>query len=330
VVVFAFVPHLLTGSPLGAYLLQTALNVGFAGGIAATLWRALSRRGVRLSRVDAVLLFGFAIVSAYSAISLINGQVNIGLGFAIAVGLDYLDRGRGETAGVAFSLAALVKVFPAVLGLWLLRRRARRGTAIAVALGVSGLIAGLLALGPEVTATYLTDVLTGRYDGFDGAPEPTETRDGAQRQIAALFGLGPPLLTPLAALVLAPILGYLYLDVGTDDQRQATALGTILVVLLFLPLQRLYMVLFVFPLVVLLYRLPSGRARMLLLGGTLVSFARIDFAVLEAVLTALPLDGIERPVLSACERLFEVVLPPTLGMWLLLGACVLIHYDTGS
>jgi len=327
VVIFAFVPHALTGSPAGAYLLQTALNVCFAAGIAAVLWRALTRRGVALSRPDAVLLFGFALVSAYSSISLINGQVNIGLGFAIALGLDALDRNRGDLAGVAFALAALVKVFPAVLGLWLLRRRAHRGVVLAVAVGLTGLLAGLLALGPDVTTTYLTDVLTGRYDGFDGAPDPTQTRGGAQRQIAALLGIGPPYVTPAAALSLAPVLGYLYLDVGTGRQRQATALGTILVTLLFLPLQRLYMVLFVFPLVVLLYRLPGGRSRTLLLGGTLVSFLRIDFSIVEDALATLPLGGLEAPLVATVEGLFEVVLPPTLGMWLLLGACVLIHYD---
>jgi len=327
VVVFAFVPHALTGSPAGAYLLQTALNVCSAAGIAALLWRALARRGCSLSRLDAVLLFGFALVSGYSSISLVNGQVNIGLAFAIALGLDALDRSRDRLAGGAFAVAALVKVFPAALGLWLLRRRAYRGVAVAIALGAAGLLVGLLALGPDVTATYLTDVLTGRHDSFDGAPDPTQTRGGAQRQVAALFGLGPPYVTPLAALVLAPVLGSLYLDIETARQRQATVLGTLLATLLFLPLQRLYLVLFVFPLVVLLYQLPGGRARTLLLAGTLVSFARTQSSVVEGALTALPLGGLEAPLVAAVERLFAVVLPPTLGMWLLLGACVLIHYD---
>ncbi|MFT4945570.1 MAG: hypothetical protein ACI9K3_001519, partial [Halovenus sp.] len=122
-------------------------------------------------------------------------------------------------------------------------------------------------------------------------------------------------------------LGYLYLDVETDTQQWATVLGTILVTLLFLPLQRLYMVLFVFPLVVLLYRLPGGRSRLLLLGGALVSFTRVEFSIVEATLRALPLGGVEGPLVAVLERGFEVVLPPTLGMWLLLGACVLVHYE---
>jgi hypothetical protein len=327
VVIFVFVPHVLTRSPAGAYLVQTVLNVCFAAGIVAVLWRALTRRGVSLSRRDAALLFGFALLSTYSNISLINGQVNIGLGFAVAAGLDALDRNRDSVAGIAFALAALVKVFPAVLGLWLLRRRSYRGVVLATAVGVTGLLVGLLALGPDVTETYLTDVLTGRYDGFDGAPDPGQTRGGAQRQVAALLGLGPPHLTPLAALVLAPAVGYLYLDTGTDRQQQATVLGTILATLLFLPLQRLYMMLFIFPLVVLLYRLSPGRARTLLLGGTLVSLVRVEFELVESALTALAPGGLADPLLSAVEGLFAIVLPPTLGLWLLLGACVLVHYE---
>ncbi len=329
VVVFGFVPHALTGSPAGAYLLQTALNVCFAAGIAAVLWRALVRRGRSLSGLDAALLFGFALVSGYSSISLVNGQVNIGLALALSVGLDALERNRERLAGAAFALAALVKVFPAALGLWLLRRRAYRGVALAVAVGATGLLAGLFALGPEVTATYLTDVLTGRHDSFDGAPDPTQTRGGAQRQVAALSGLGPPYVAPVAGLVLAPVLCYLYLDIETARQQQATALGTILVVLLFLPLQRLYMVLFVFPLVVLLYQLPGGRARRLLVVGAVVSFARTQSSVVTGALRALPLGSLEELLVTAVEGAFAVVLPPTVGMWLLLGACVLIHYDAG-
>lgn len=328
VVIFAFVPHALFGSPGIAFAIQTVLNGIFAAGIAVLLWRALSRRGFSLTRLDALLFVGFASASAYSAITVINGQVNIWLAFALAVGLDSLDRNRHTAAGLAFAAAALVKVFPAVLGLWLLRVRAYRGVISALALGVGGLLAGLLALGPELTITYLTEVLTGRYDGFDGAPDPTQTRGGAQRQVAALFGLGGPYVTVLAGAILTPILGYLYLDVGTDLQRQSAVLGTILVTLLFFPLQRLYMVLAIFPLVILLYQLPSGRSRTLLLVGAVVSFLRIDYPVVEMVVSSTPvLDTFEATLLAIAEPFFQVILPPTLGMWLLLVACVFVQYD---
>ncbi len=326
VVVFAFVPYALLGSPELAYTVQTALNGALAVGIAALLWRALLRRNISLELVDKLLLVAFVFVSAHSAITVINGQVNIWLAFAIAVGLDALDRERATLAGFAFATAALVKVFPAVLGLWLLRTRALRGVASAIGLGVAGLLVGLLALGPDVSLTYFTEVLTGRYDGFDGAPDPTQTRDGAQRQVAAILGIGPPYVTPIAAAILAPILGYLYLDIETDTQQQAAVLGTLLITLLFFPLQRLYMVLFVFPLLVLLYTLPAGRPRTVLVAGTLVSFLRIDFPLVEMAISSVPVpETIEAVLLSAAESFFQIVLPPTLGLWLMLAGCVLVH-----
>lgn len=329
VVIFAFVPHALFGSPAIAYVIQTVLNGVFAVGIAVLLWRALSRRGVSLARLDALLFVGFAFASAYSAITVINGQVNIWLAFALAVGLDAIDRNRHTAAGLAFAAAALVKVFPAVLGLWLLRVRAYRGVVAALAFGVAGLLVGLLALGPDLTTTYFTEVLTGRYDGFDGAPDPTQTRGGAQRQVAALFGLGGAYVTVLAGAILAPILGYLYLDVETDVQRQGAVLGTILVTLLFFPLQRLYMVLAIFPLVILLYQLSPGRSRTLLLVGAVVSFLRIDYSIVEMAVSSIPVpDTLEATLLALAEPFFQVILPPTLGMWLLLAACVFVQYDS--
>lgn len=328
IVTAVFVPHALLGTSLASFAIQTALNVAFGIGIAVVLWRALSRRGVSLTRVDAALLAGFTLLSAYSAITVVNGQVTLWLAFAFAVGFDALERNRESLAGVAFAGAALVKVFPAAIGLWLVRRRVGRGVAAALATGIAGVLLGLFLFGPDVTVTYFTEVLTGRYEGFDGAPEPTQTRDGVQRQIATIFGLGAPYLTPLAFLVLAPVVLVLYRDVGTDERRQAAILGTILATLLFFPLQRLYMSLFIYPLVVLLYRLPPGRPRTVLLVGSIVSFLRIDYGLVEVTVDILPVPSfLEAGLLAALEWGFQVVLPPTLGMWLLLAGCVLVHYE---
>ena len=328
IVIVAFVPHALLGTALASFAIQTLLNVGFAVGIAAVLWRALSRREIALTRVDGTLLVGFALLSAYSAITVVNGQVTLGLAFAFALGFDALERNREALAGVAFASAALVKVFPAAIGLWLLRRRATRGIVAAVLTGVGGLVLGLLFLDPEFTVTYFTEVLTGRYEGFDGAPEPTETRDGLQRQLATLFGLSPPYLTPLSFVLLAPVVLFLYRDVDTDRRRQAAILGTILAVLLFFPLQRLYMSLLIYPLVVLLFVLPAGRPRTVILVGSLVSFLRIDYAFVEMIVEVVSLPAsFEAGVLAPLEWGFQFVLPPTLGMWLLLAGCLLVHYE---
>jgi hypothetical protein len=331
IVILLFVPHALVDSALAAYAIQFLLNVACGIGSTVIVARALQRRGLTLGRIDWALLVAFVLVSAHSAITLANGQVTIPLGFAIALGLDALDRNRDAAAGTAFATAALVKVFPAAIGLWLLRRRAWRGVAAAIATGLGGLALGALILGPEVTVTYVQDVLLGRLEGetYDGAPAPDQSVGGAQRQLAALTGLGSSVLGIAAVLVVAPVLVALYRRVDTDARRQAAVLGTILCILLAIPLQRLYMLLFAFPLLVLLYTLPSSRARTVLILGALVSFVRVSYELAVTTVEGLPLPAVAtETALAMLDSLFTVALPTTLGMWLMLAGCVLVHYGS--
>jgi len=330
IVILLFVPHALVGSAAGAFAIQTVLNVAFGLGTTMIVVRALEQRRIAVSQLDWALIAAFVLLSAHSAITLANGQVTIWLGFAFALGLYALDSDREAAAGTAFAAAALVKVFPAAIGLWLLRRRAWRGVAAAVLTGFGGLALGALVLGPDVSVTYLQEVLLGRYEGqtFDGVPAPDRTVGGAQRQIAALTGLGSPALGILAVCVVAPVLLALYRTVETDRGRLAAVLGTVLATLLVVPLQRLYMPLFAFPLLLLLYTLPAGRARTVVLAGTLVTFARVGYEQVVTWIGMAPLpSGVQSGALSLTEGVYTLVLPTTLGMWILLGGCVLVSLD---
>lgn len=329
IVVLAFLPHALLGSETAAFALQTVLNVAASTGIAVVVWRGLARRGVSLERVDYALVLGFTLLSSHAITQLIQGQVTLWLAFLLAAGFDALEREREAVAGVAFALAALVKLFPAAIGLWLLRRRARRGVAAAVATGCGGLLAGLLIFGPDLTIQYVTEVLTGRFreSTFDGSPDPDRSLVTVRRLFAAL-GVGPALLTPLALATLAPFVAALYRRVDTDERRLAALLGTLVAVLLFMPLQPLYFSLLAFPLLVLLYRLPVGRSRHLLVAGVYCTYAMFSLEMVVVAVDAVPLPAaLESAVLTVAETVFTAILPPTVGMWLLLVACVSISYD---
>lgn len=330
VVVYLFVPHALLGSDRAAFLLQTGLNVLAAGGTAWIIYRALRRRGMNPTTRDLAILFGFVLVSPYGAIHLVNGQVTLWLGLLLALGLFALEGGRQRVAGVAFAVAAIFKVFPAVIGLWLLRRRAYRAVLVALATGIGAIAIGWMLLGTDTTSTYFSDVLLGRYGGytFEGTPDPGRSTGGIRRQIAAVFGVGPPISTAIALGVLVPVLGYLYRTVDTDQRRQAAVLGTVVCTLLFLPLQPLYFPLLVYPLVLLIYILPPGRPRSVVLLGTLVSFVQVGY---EEALTMVAVVVSNPSLLSAIEtslgRAFTFILPPTAGMWLLLLGCILVVRD---
>ena len=325
IVVLVFLPHAVLGAT-GALAIQTILNAAAGLTTALVVWRALERRGVDVTGRDFALLAGTVLVSTYGIGHLLNGQTTTWVGFAFAVGFDALDRRRGRLAGVAFAGAALLKVFPAAVGLWMLRDRAWRATGVALGVGSVGLVAGL-GLGVETTATYVQEVLLGRFEerSFEGSPTVADSAGGAQRQIAAVSGLGSPATAIVALAVLAPILSVVYanVDLDVDHQRQAAALATIAVTLLALPLQPRYGLLLVYPLVVLLYTCPPGRARTIVLIGAVVSFVRLEYEAVRLVTGAVD-AWLLKAVDEALRIGLTIVQPPTLGLWLLLAGSVVL------
>lgn len=328
IAVVLFIPHALLGSDLAAYTLQTALNVGAALGTAFVIYRALDRRDVAVDHRDFAILCAFMLLSSYSAIQFINGQVNLWLALALAIGFDAMDRNRSSIAGLAFAFAALLKVFPAIIGVWLLRNRAMHAVGVALATGIGGLLLGALVLGPDLTVTYLIDVLLGRFEGstYEGRPDPGRNVDGIHRQLAALWPGAGLAHTILAIVILGPLAALTMLDVDTTFRRDVAALGIIVSILLFLPLQPLYFPLIVFPLCMLLYTVPAGRERQLLVVGTVLTLVHLDQ---ESVLFGFQLFALPEAwgdwLVEATTPLYTFILPPTLGLWIILLTCVLIQ-----
>lgn len=321
-----FIPHAVLGVGVGAYLLQTVINIGVAAAIVVVLGRALDRRGIELTTVDKTVLVGFVFVSPYAMPHLIEGQTTLWLAFALVIGFDALDRGRETVAGAAFAVAALIKVFPAAVGIWLLRRHAVRGVATAVGVGIGALLLGL-AFGPELTMQYLTDILTGRHgDQTARVADITADTGGIHRQIAGMTGHTGVGATAVAAVILSALLGLAYRRVDTDVHRLAAILATVSALLLFMPLQPLYNALLYFPVVLLIFTLAAGPARWLLLTGILATVTMVGYENFLDGVSLLP--ETLRPTLEVVgEAFYTVAVPPDIGLWLLLAAAILIHTE---
>jgi len=331
-VVLAFVPHAALGDPLLAYALQWLLNLAALAALAVLVVRAVERAGVALTRFDRVLLSATVFLVGPVGVNLVMGQVNPLLALGLAGGAVLLERDRGTAAGAAFGLVALVKLFPALVGVWLVRQRAWRAVAAATATGLAGLAVGLLAFGPDATVTYFTETLAGEsaVASFADGTDPTAPYATIRRQLAALApGLPSSWLLPVGALVLAPVFAGVNRAVGDFRSRLVALQGTLQATLLLLPLEPFYVILVLFPLLALLYALGDGWPRRLLLAGALLLLVPIMWPTVTTAMAVLP-AGVASVLRDAATGLFSFVLPPTMGAWLVLAGCLLYQHRAAT
>lgn len=329
VTVLAFVPYAPLGWRVG-FAVHTLVTVGVAVATGLLLVRVVESRGVRLARLDRALVVGWVVVGIHAVASLFFGQVNHHLLALLAVGFVAVEHGElpgggwphGETiSGVAFALAALVKLFPALAGVWLLRRRAWRAVAAATATGLAGLLVGVLAFGVDAHRAYVREALVPRQEHatFAGGLDPGATYVTLRRPISVLLpNVDPALYGPLAVAVLAPVVGYLYLDVDDPVDRLVAFFATVAAMVLVVPSLLLYVLFLSAALVPLLYLLEGRRARRLFVAGALV--ACIPFAgprVVAPLAVVLP-----EAATGVLADLLALGTPPLWGIGLMLAGCV--------
>jgi hypothetical protein len=322
VTVPSFVPFTLVDWTTG-YILFTALSV-LAGLVATVLIvRYVELLGTPLGWLDVGLVFGLWTLSIHASATVFFGNINLFLGLAFAVGFWALATDRDAAAGFAFASAALFKLFPALVGLWLLRDRRWVATGSAILTGIGGVAAGAALYGIDPSWHFFTAVLPNRTDSslfVGGYPVGGEFYVTVQRPLShLLWSLWPDapyaLLPASAVAVCGLVLAFFYRYARTDRERLMAMFATVVVMLVVIPSFRLYAPLLFVPLVALLYTWQSGPGRRLfVLGGVLFSVV----ARPEHVLTAAAYLG---PLAGPVETVGSVVTIQLLAYALLLAAC---------
>jgi hypothetical protein len=328
-VLLLFLPHVLAGSPAGAYAVQLLLNLVTIGTLAYLLLAVTDSDGLVLARLDRALVVGFVALSPHATTVLVMGQVNLQLSLALAVGAVVLERGRDRLAGAAVALAAGVKLFPAAVGLWFLGLRRVRAVAAATATGLATLLVGAVLVDRATLLTYATEVLPGQTQTgeFAGGLPPDAMYVTVRRPIAALLpDIDPVLYFPLALVVLVPLVLASYRVLAGRDGRRTALLATLLGTLVALPLEGFYFSLVYFPLVPLLFGLDPGRPRQLLAVGTLLLSTPVSALTIRrtADVLALP-DAIAAPI-DGLGAIMTVVQPQLVGTLVILAGCALYHH----
>jgi hypothetical protein len=269
--VVLFLPQAATGSWQTAFVVQTVINVLAVLGVATLVIRTIESRRGSIPILDRLLIVGFTLGSAPVIAIIGQGQIDTLLALAFAGAFLALERGRQEIAGIALASAALVKVFPVVLGLWLVWRRAWRALAAAIVTGITGLVLGGLWFGLDAYRQYLVVLSSrSRIAEFAGTVSPNFFAMSLYRPLSQLLpGVDPSLYAPLSLLILAPVVGLVAHRERTITDRLTTYLVAITAMVLVSPASNvLYVVYVYFPLLSLLYLGPTDRSRSLLLVGT--------------------------------------------------------------
>lgn len=322
--VFAFLPLAPVGNWLVAFALQSVLNVAAALGVAALVVHTVERRQDRLRPSDRLLIAACCVGSAPVIAALGLGQVDTLVALALASAFLALESGRESIAGSLLGAAALVKLFPAALGVWLLYRRAWRALAAAVATGITGLVAGAAFFGVDAYRRFLTVLATrSRLDAFAETVSPNFFAMSLSRPLSQLLPPVPPVTYVVASVLLvSPVLWRVTSGGSTLPDRLATFLAFLTAILVVSPASNTTYVLYLyFPALCLLY-LDTDRRQSLLLAG----FAAVSFPIQPAqVSAALAAAGTPAPVQQSVSAVatssLTVVSVPLLGCLSILAWC---------
>ena len=336
---------------LGGYLLHTVETVVGGAALAwlvvrtvdGSVWPAVGEDradgtgaasrpdSVDLAPLDGLLVAAYVLCSVHAMPSLLYGQVNVHVAAALAAGVVLLERERERASGVAFAFAAFLKVFPAAVGVWLLRRRAWRGVVAAVGAAAAGFALGLLAFGVDTTRAYVDEVLLGqtRSAAFAGGVAPEATYTTLLRPISVVFpALDPALMSVLAVAFVTPLVAVAYRRLETRVDVLVAVYVTFVGALLVVPAYPIYYVYTFFPQVALCYLL-TGRARRLFLVGVAVTNVPLGLAevgeygpVLLGGAAEVPVAVLDGPLTLASVHLY--------GVLVTLLACLVYERKSGG
>lgn len=326
IAVALFMPQAAAGGWKIAFVLQTVVNVGAAVALAALVVRTIEVHRNRLPAVDRLLIASFCVGSAPVMAIFGQGQVDMLIALALAGAFLALERGKQEVAGIALAGATLVKVFPVVLGLWLVWRRAWRAVGAAIVTGIAGLALGWAWFGLDAYRRYL-DVLAGRsrIAEFAGTVSPNFFAMSLYRPFSQVLpNVDPYLYAPLSCIAVVPIVALVARDERDVTDRLTTYLVAISAMLLVSPASNaLYVVYVYFPLLCLLF-VSASRKQPLLLAGTVAIAFPVQPAQIATILTVAGVPvSISTYVISVVSGVLTVASLPLVGLVAVLIWCCL-------
>lgn len=322
VTVALFIPGAVLGGWQVGLALGATVGALAAVGLGLLAVRVAERDRGPLSRRDRVAVVAFCAGCAPVVAALGLGQVDTLMALLVAGSFLALEDDRPVLAGACLAVAALFKLFPAVLGLWLVRRRAWRAVASAVATGLGAIAAGVAWLGVGPWARYVAVLADrSRVADFAGTVSPDFFAMTLSRPLSALVpGLDPAWYVPLSVLVVAPLVALAARREDTLEDRLVTFLAAVVAAVVVSPASNvLYVVYALVPAVALCCRVRPGPGRLPLLAGTALLALPVQPGHVEVALATLGAPApLGASLLGVLRPAATVASPPLVGLLVVL------------
>ncbi len=321
-----FAPYGLLPSWEIGYVVNVAVLAATFYAVGHITIRYIERHGGDLERVDRWLILGFSLFSGHTVLGLFRGNVDPVMLLLVALGFLAVERGQETRGGALWAVAALFKLFPAFLGVWLLYRRAYRAIAAAVVTGVGGLLLGVVAFGVDAHVDFVEFILNerSRQGAFEGGLDPEVTWITLRRPLSQVVALPGNQLFVLSAALMAPFVALAYHEAETPLDRTVAFFVTMLVLLItVVPSTLNYVVYLYFPLVALLYLVEERRTKSLLVAGLILVSLPLYPQHVELLVTATPLPpGVVDAIMRVVRGVLSYASVPLFGFGLLLAGCL--------
>jgi len=321
-----FAPYGLLPSWQIGYVLNVAVLLATFYAIGRITIRYIERHGVTLDRTDRWLILGFSLFSGHTILALYRGNVDPIMLLLIVLGFLALERGEETRGGVLWAVAALFKLFPAFLGVWLLYRRAYRAIAAAVVTGVGFLLLGVALFGIDAHVEFVEFILNerSRQGAFKGGLDPTITWITLRRPLSQVVPLSGNQLIVLSAAIMAPFVYLIYREAETELDRTVAFFATMLVLLItIVPSTLNYVVYLYFPVVALLYLATDRRTKYLFVAGLILVSLPVYPQHVEMLVSATPLSpGLVEAIMGVVRGAMSFASVPLVGFGLLLAGCL--------
>ncbi|WP_135855009.1 glycosyltransferase family 87 protein [Halorussus salinus] len=329
ITVFLFYPFTLLPNWELALATHIIFNVIFATITAILTIKYIRSQGTDLNRVDEVLITGAFLVGPHAVMTYAHGQVTYWIALMLCIGYIFLNQGDEVASGLAFAFPAVLKIFPALFGLWFLKKRTYKAVGVAIASGLVAVALSFLAFGVEMHASYVEYIASerSRLHWYHGGLNPNIPLVTPNRALSHLFPDAPGIMFFLVPLFggLA-IIAFAYFKDDPTKPAIVAFLVTTIGIILSTPSYPNYLLLTYFPLLTTIYTDPQLRVS--LCTGLVVASFSVGPEEIANVLGLIGLPfGIEGIIMDIVTPILTVASPGMIGLAIMLGSIVVFYVD---